>query len=96
MEHLDIVLNDQAKFDAAVHGDGQLPSLPEGGDLALITKDGVTSSGRALACLTFTVTLPDGSRARAQHVTTVRLLTMMLAALRGRYGDEGRSSGLTS
>jgi len=78
-----------ALFDKVVHGHDGVTTLPEGGVLNLVTKDAATDTGRALACLYFDVRLPDGSSARAQHVTTVRMLTTLLAGLRGRYGDEG-------
>jgi len=90
MESLPIKLNDAALFDATVHGRDGVRTLQDGGDLQIITKDDATHSGRALACLTFTVDV-DGKPVRVQTVTTVRLLTTAFAALRGRYGDEGKA-----
>lgn len=84
-----IALNQAQQFDEAVHGK-DVRALPDGGDLQIITKDGATEQGRALACLTFTVQLPDGSLARAQTVTSVRNLVGAFHALLGRYGHEGK------
>lgn len=80
-------------------------SLPEGGDLAIITKDNATQKGNPIACLTFTVQTRDGRRDRVQAVVTLRNLLEALSGLRGRYshlltplehdGTEGESvSGL--
>jgi hypothetical protein len=90
MESLPINLNDVELFDKTVHGADGVPTLRDGGDLRIITKDNATDSGRALACLTFTVDV-DGKLVRAQTVTTVRLLTTVLHALLGRYGHEGKA-----
>lgn len=84
MEQVVVKLGDDARFDQCCHG-----GLPEGGDLEIVTKDRGTIQGRAIALLTFTVRLPDWTAARAQSATTVRNLMMALAALRGRYGDDG-------
>lgn len=59
------------------------------GDVHIVTKDGATDGGKAAALIAFSVQLPDGSVRIAQAVTTVRLLMSALAALRGRYGDDG-------
>lgn len=91
MESLPINLNDAELFDKTVHGQDGVRTLMDAGDLRLITKDNATDSGRALACLTFTVDV-DGKPARVQTVTTVRLLTTALHALLGRYGHEGKAS----
>lgn len=82
MENLVIKLNDVELYDAVI-----ADSLPECGDLAVITKDGGMESGAAGAVITFTVQLPDGTIGRAQAATTVRLLISLGAALSGRYGD---------
>ncbi len=71
-------------FDKAVHGGlDQLPTLPDGGDLALYVKPKATQSGKAGVVLTFTVQMPDGSMARVQTVTTAALLEQAGAACRG-------------
>lgn len=85
MEHVNIKLNNPAEFDQAVHG-----GLPEGGDITLITKDRATEGGAAAVVLAWTVQLPGGGVALAQAVTTVKCLKMALAALQGRYDDDGR------
>ena len=83
MEHVKIELSDQA-FDAAVHGpqEGQ-PSLPEGGDMAIYVKRNATVGGNAMAVITFTVQLPDGTLRRAQCPTTVANLINALSILKG-------------
>lgn len=88
MQHLPVKLNQVELFDKTVHGRDGMRTLMDAGDLQIITKDEGTESGRAVACLTFTVDV-DGKPVRAQTVTTVRLLTMVLSILKGRYGDDG-------
>lgn len=84
MEHLQILLNKPREFDEAVHGKGEVPSIPEAGDLSIITKDLGTDEGRALAVITFTAE-HEGKRVRCQAVTTVRVLEALLGAINGRY-----------
>lgn len=83
MESIMIELNGQ-KFDDAVHGpkEGQ-PSLPEGGDLAIYVKKNATVGGNAMAVITFTVQLPNGTTRRAQCPTTVNNLINVLSILKG-------------
>ena len=83
MESVHIELSDE-KFDHAVHGppEGQ-PSLPEGGDLAIYVKKHATVGGNAMAVITFSVQLPNGTVRRAQCPTTVANLINALAVLRG-------------
>lgn len=83
MECIKLELNDEA-FDAAVHGppEGQ-PSLKEGGDLAIYVKKNATANGNAMAVMTFTVQLPNGTLRRAQCPTTVANHINALAILRG-------------
>jgi len=85
MELIAIKFNDAAAFDASVSN-----GLPEGGDLTLITKDRSTAEGRAAACLTFTA-LVDGKEVPVQVVTSVRILLTALAALKGRYDEDGKA-----
>ena len=75
--------------DEAVHGkpEGQ-PSLPEGGDLAIYVKKNATVNGNAMAVLTFSVQLPNGTIRRAQCPTTVANLINALAVLKG-WSDGG-------
>lgn len=88
MEVLQVLLNQPDEFDRAVHGDDRVPALPEGGDLALITKDQATVNGAAGAVLTFTVEL-DGKLRRAQTVVTVKNLMLALRILEARYEGTG-------
>lgn len=84
MEVLNIKLNDIDRFDEVISN-----SLLEGGDLEIVTKDAGMESGRACVMLTFTVALPDGSRARAQSVTTMRMFRAIANAIVSSYDDEG-------
>lgn len=84
-EVVNIRLNNAEAFAEAVHG-----GLPEGGDLSIITRDDVTvDTHRAMACLTFSVEV-NGELKRAQTVTSVRNLKVLLRILDARYDDEGR------
>ncbi len=84
-----IVKLDDAAFDAAVHGppEGQ-PSLPDCGDMAIIVKKNATVNGNAMAVITFSVQLPNGTLRRAQSPTTVANLMNVLAILKG-WSDGG-------
>lgn len=82
MEHITIALDDD-KFDAAVHGTEGPGSLPESGDMAIYVKKNATIEGNAMAVVTFTVQLPDGTKRRAQATNTVANLINALAVLKG-------------
>jgi hypothetical protein len=82
VEHIEVCLSPE-KYDAAVHGDGVTPTLRQGNDLAVYVKPAATTTGGAGVVITFTVELPDGSFARAQAVTTLRLFDALAAAVRG-------------
>ena len=69
-------------FDEAVHAPG---GLCDHGDLKIIIKNKGTNLGNPIACLTFTVDLPDGTKARAQTVTTVRNLVNAGVLLEGHF-----------
>ncbi len=85
MESIHVTLNDQAAFDQAVHAH---ESLPERGDLEIITVDRGTEDGNPAAVITFSVRLPDNTGGyRAQAVTTVRALQAALGAIDERYGS---------
>lgn len=79
-----ILLDDHEVYDRVIKN-----SIPDEGDLTLVTKDHGMQSGRAIAMLTFHVHTPDGERKVAQTVVSVRILMTMLAALKGRYTDDG-------
>jgi hypothetical protein len=72
MEQLAVKLNDAEAFDAVLKN-----SLPEGGDLTIITKDFGTVGGNPVAMITFTVEV-NGERKTAQTVTTLKLLLTIL------------------
>lgn len=82
MERVDVALSAE-KFDAAVHGDGVVPVLPESGDMAFYIKPRATEGGKPGVVVTFTVQLPDGSQARAQAVTTLANFETVFGCIRG-------------
>lgn len=82
MESIKIALDDD-KFYAAVHGTEGPGSLPESGDLEIYVKKNATVGGNAMAVVTFTVQLPDGTKHRAQATNTVANLINALAVLKG-------------
>ena len=75
-------------FDAIIQGTAQHPTLPEGGDLSVITKHDGAISGRAIAMLTFTVQV-EGVSMIAQAVTSIKLLKQMLRMIDAKYTDDG-------
>ena len=84
MEQLRVRINDAGLYDRAIK-----ESIPELGDMMIVTKDGAMESGRSSVMVTFRVTLPDGTIQRVQAATTVKLFKMACAALTGAYNDEG-------
>lgn len=83
MEAITIAI-DAEKFDQSVHGTPEgPPSLKEGGDMAIYVKKKATVNGNAMAVVTFTVQLPNGTLARAQCATTAVNLMAALAVLKG-------------
>ena len=92
MENITIKFDDHEAFDFAVHGDGHTPSLPEGGNITIITKDKQTLAGAAIAVITWEVEV-EGMKRHAQAVTTVRLLHVAFQALASRYDSDGKPRG---
>lgn len=84
MEHLELQINDIDGFDAVMKS-----SLPDTGDLKIITKDAGTEGGRGIVMFTFTVQLPDGTLARAQTVTSMRSFRAIASAVAATYNDDG-------
>ncbi len=84
MESFDVKINKPEDFDAAIQ-----TSLPELGDICLITKHGATQSGRTAVMLTFHVQLPDGTIRRVQAVTTMKLFRTIATTFLNTYTDEG-------
>lgn len=66
------------EFDKAVH-----EGLPECGDLAVYIKPNATVRGNPMVVVTFTVQLPDGTKARVQATTTLALYESTFACIRG-------------
>lgn len=73
------VVFEDARFDSVVKG-----GLPEGGDLEFVLSEKRTVDGAPAVAITFTVELPDGTLARAQTVTTARLIATIGAMVRAR------------
>lgn len=84
MEHLQTKLNDVERFDEVIRN-----SLPDGGDMEIVTKDAGMESGRGIVMVTFTVRCPDGSLRRAQSVTTMRNFRAIAYAIFSTYDDDG-------
>jgi hypothetical protein len=84
MEQLKVKLNDVGRFDDVIKN-----SLPDGGDMEIITKDAGMESGRGIVMITFTVALRDGTLARAQSVTTMRNFRAIANAIASTYDDDG-------
>jgi hypothetical protein len=84
------VLNDAEAFDQAVHGSPGEKVLPDFGDAAFLRKARATIQGQAGICITFTVQLPDGTKARAQTVVTEANFLMAADACRGWKSREGK------
>lgn len=79
-----LLANNAEKYDKAVHGGlDSFKVLAEGGDLAIYIKPRATVDGNPGAVITFTVMLPDGSRARAQAATTVANLMAAARVFQG-------------
>lgn len=79
MEHTNIKV-DAARFDEVVHG-----GLPMGRDLEFVVKDGATQEGLPVVAITFSVQLPDGTLARAQAVTTARMVVALGRFMEGHF-----------
>lgn len=88
MEALDVLLDKPELFDRAVHGDDKYPALPNGANLAIITKDNAMVSGAAAAVVTWTVEI-EGKIRRVQYTISIRHLHALGAILRGAYDDSG-------
>jgi len=84
MEKLELKLNKPDEWDDAIK-----TSLPDFGDIEIITKHGVTKGGQAGVMLTFTVQLPNGERRRVQTVTTMSLFRTVTSAFQSTYTDRG-------
>lgn len=84
MEHTVVKFNDIDRFEYVIGN-----SLPDNGDLEIITKDVGLKSGRGIVTVTFTVELPDGSVKRVQTVTTMRNFRVIASAILATYDDDG-------
>ena len=76
MENLEVRINNAERYDEVLKD-----TLPEYGDLEIITKDAAMKSGRAAVMFTFTVDLPDGSVKRVQAVTPLRVFRAIANAI---------------
>lgn len=84
MEKLEIKINKAERYDEVIKD-----SLPECGDMEIVTKDAAMVSGRAGVMVTFRVELPDGTLKRVQSVTPMRAFRAMALALSTTYDDDG-------
>lgn len=83
MEKLEVKLNNIARFDEVIQN-----SLPDGGDLEIITKDAGMQSGRGIVMFTFSVDV-GGTLHRVQTVTTMRMFRSIANAIISTYDAEG-------
>lgn len=83
MEQVQVKLNNIERFDEIIKD-----SLPDGGDLEIITRDAGTESGRGIVMFTFSVEI-DGKLRRAQTVTTMRNFRAIAFAITSTYDDDG-------
>jgi hypothetical protein len=83
MENLNLKFNDIAAYNAVIRD-----SVPEVGGIDIITLDAGTTSGRAIAVISFKASV-DGRIVNVQAATTIRLLLTALAGLHGRYDEDG-------
>lgn len=82
MESIDCRLSAEM-YDKAVNGGIDHPVLSESGDLAFYVKPNATTGGKPGVVITFSVQLPDGTMARAQATTTLKLLDMVFHCIKG-------------
>lgn len=95
MESIRIEIDPKA-YDRSVYGTADVPALSEGADLSIYLKPKGTVGGLTAAVLTFTVHMPDGSIARAQATTTLKILAdaaVVLRALQRALGEGGAEPG---
>ena len=81
-ERLRMVLDNPSRYDAIV-----AEGMSEGGDLEIVTKRNGTVEGNPSVVIGFSVELADGTPARVQAVTTVKLFVLAAVAMRARYGE---------
>ena len=79
VEVLQVLLGQEA-FQKLVHAPDALPEI---GDLQVAFGAAQESNGLIPVVFSFTVILPDGSRRRAQAVSTAKNVQTMAAALEG-------------
>lgn len=84
METLNILIDQPDDFDKVLKD-----SLPECGDLVVITKHDAMQSGAAGVMITFTVKLPDGTFKRVQAVTSMKLFRSVTQIFLGTYDERG-------
>lgn len=84
MEKFELKINQYDRYDEILKN-----SLPDFGDVEIITKDGGMTSGRGIVMITFSVQLPDGSTARVQTCTSMKLFRSVAVALAATYTDDG-------
>lgn len=84
MEKLELKINKPELYNAVLKD-----SLPDFGDIEIITKHGVTKAGQAGVMITFSVQMPNGEKKRVQTCTTMSLFRAVTAAFQSTYTDRG-------
>ena len=78
-----VSLSNAGAYDEALHSPA---TVPQAGDIMIITKDDGTCGGRAAAVIAFDIEV-EGKTYLAQATMTVRNLIMALRILDSRYED---------
>lgn len=79
-----LILNNSKRYDEVLDD-----SLRQAGDVEIIVKHDAMMSGRAAVMVTLDVELPDGTIARAQGVTTMRIFRSLCSTVLTAYDDNG-------
>lgn len=83
MEKFELKINKPERW-----GEVLKDSLPDYGDVEIITKHGVTKGGQAGVMITFSVDV-NGERKRVQTVTTMALFRAVSSSFQSTYSDNG-------
>lgn len=92
-----LLIDNPEKFDRLVHGTPDTPSLPDTGEIEIVTKAGQTEDGRSIVVISWLTKYPDpeapkgsGCLARVQTVLTVSGLLMAMHGLKAvvEFEDE--------
>ncbi len=81
MENLTVKLDDSKEFDKILSD-----SLPDDGNIKIITKDDGTKQGLPIVMITFQVQLTEQKIVNVQSVTTMKLFLATSRILEAKYG----------